>query len=105
MKIFLCSLLVAFAMTVASAALAADGSSIYAQKCQMCHGADGAGSAMGPALAGTDLIKGDAEQVKALILNGVPRETKKYPNFPMAMPPVPLSEAELSAVIEYMKGL
>lgn len=86
-------------------AIAADGASIYASKCQMCHGANGAGGAMGPKLAGTGFIKGEAGPIKDAISKGVPMDAKKYPNFPMAMPGVALSDVELDAVVVYLKGL
>ena len=105
MKSLIFSALFILATVVASTAVASDGAAIYSGKCQMCHGAAGAGGAMGPALKGTDLIKGDSDAIKVIILKGVPTVAKKYPNFPMGMPPVSLTANEMAAVIEYMKGL
>ena len=86
-------------------AMAVDATSLYTSKCLMCHGAGGAGSVMGPKLAGTDFIKGDAAVIRNVISNGIAIEAKKYPNFPMAMPKVALSDDELDAVVVYLKGL
>ena len=86
-------------------ALAADGASLYASKCKMCHGAAGEGAAMGPKLAGSDLIKGDGEAIKAIIVKGVAAADKKYPNFPMGMPGSKISDAELDALVAHLKSL
>ena len=83
----------------------ADGTAVFASKCTMCHGAGGAGTAMGPKLAGNDFIKGDAAAIKAVITAGVSGGDKKYANFPMAMPKFALSDAELDQVVEYLKSL
>lgn len=105
MKRVMLSIFVLVFMFFATAAIAADGAAIYGAKCQMCHGVSGAGGAMGPKLANTDYIKGDASHIKDAVKNGISAEAKKYPNFPMAMPKVALSEAELDAVVKYLKGL
>ncbi len=86
-------------------AMAADGALLYASKCQLCHGVNGAGAAMGPKLASTAFIKGDATAIKSVISSGIAIDAKKYPNYPMGMPKVALSDAELDAVVAYLKGL
>ncbi len=91
--------------TLSGTAMADSGASVFASKCLMCHGSNGSGSAMGPKLAGTDFIKGDADAIKGLITSGVPMAAKKYPNYPMAMPKVALGDAQLDAVVTYLKGL
>lgn len=105
MKRLLWAIVVLTGLIFSSAAIAADGASVYSANCQLCHGANGAGAAMGPKLANTDFIKGDASAIKDAIINGISMDAKKYPNFMMAMPKVPLSEAELDAVVTYLKGL
>ncbi len=107
-KIILAALvmaLVGFLAPVTGEALASDGASLYGAKCQMCHGKGGAGTGMGPKLVGNDFVSGDASAIKGLITAGVPRSAKKYPQFPMAMPKVALSDAELDAIVTYLKGL
>ncbi|MFQ5585505.1 MAG: c-type cytochrome [Thermodesulfobacteriota bacterium] len=85
--------------------MAADSASIYASKCTMCHGDGGKGTAMGPKLAGTDFIKGDAGPIKKVIEKGVWGSNKKYPNFPMAMPKYTMSDAEINALVRHLKSL
>ena len=83
----------------------AKGASTYASKCTVCHGVAGAGTPMGPKLAGSDFIKGDAEVIKALIANGVSGGDKKYPNFSMGMPKFVFSDGDLSQIVAYLKTL
>ncbi|MFQ5587119.1 MAG: c-type cytochrome [Thermodesulfobacteriota bacterium] len=95
-------LVVAFSGT----AIAADGALIYASKCKMCHGAGGKGTAMmGPQLAGSDFIKGDAETMSSVIVNSRSGGESKYPNFPMSMPGFTMSDEELDALVGYLKSL
>ncbi len=99
--------LVVFALVVgfSGGAFAGDPASIYAAKCAMCHGKGGEGSTMAPALKGTDFIKGDAEAIKDVITNGRSGSAKKYPKFPIAMPKFKFSDAELDALVKYLKSL
>ncbi len=83
----------------------ADGASTYASKCTVCHGGAGAGTAMGPKLAGNDFIKGDAAAIKTVITGGVSGGDKKYPNFPMAMPKFVFSDGDLDQMVDYLKSL
>lgn len=47
-----------------------EGAKVYA-KCVGCHGADGAGSAAIPPLAGSEWVTGDTEMFSQIILNGL----------------------------------
>ena len=105
MKKLIWTIAVVAGLAFSGAAMAADGASVYAKKCLMCHGAGGAGTAWVPKLAGNDFIKGDAAAIKNVISTGIAVDAKRYPNLPMAMPKVALSDAELDAVVEYLKGL
>ena len=105
MKKLIWTIAVVTGLAFSGTAIAADGASLYASKCLMCHGAGGSGTAMGPKLAGSDFIKGDAEAIKNVISTGIAMDAKKYPNFPMAMPKIALSDTELDAVVTYLKGL
>ncbi len=97
------ALVLGFGLT--GAAIAADGGGIYKSKCSACHGANGQGGPMAPALAGTDFIKGDAAAINDTIKNGREGGAKKYPKFALSMPKFNLSDAELDAVTGYLKGL
>lgn len=93
-------------MAFAGSALAADGASIFKSKCLACHGPDGKGTAMAPAFAGNDFIKNSSEdEIKHVIKSGRAGAAKKYKNFALSMPPQSLSDAEISAVITYLKSL
>lgn len=105
MKKLIWSIAVVAVFVFSGTAMATDGASIYASKCVLCHGAGGAGTAMAPKLAGSDFIKGDAAAIKNVITNGVEKDAKKYKDIPMNMPKVALSDAELEAVVAYLKGL
>jgi cytochrome c6 len=87
------------------AAIAADGASLYASKCKMCHGDAGQGSMMGPKVAGTDITKGDAGVIKGVITKGRLGGDRKYANFPMGMPGMKMSDEELDSVVKYLKSL
>jgi mono/diheme cytochrome c family protein len=99
---------VAIVMVVAlsGTAIAADGASIYASKCKMCHGDSGKSTTMmGPQLAGSDFIKGDAEAIRGVIVNGRSGGESKYQNFPLSMPGFKMSDEELDAIVSYLKSL
>ncbi|NOS36016.1 MAG: c-type cytochrome, partial [Deltaproteobacteria bacterium] len=84
------------------AAIAADGASLYASKCKMCHGDDGQGTLMGPKVAG-DITKGDAGVIKDVITKGRLGGDRKFTNFPMGMPGIKMSDEELDSVVKYLK--
>ena len=94
-------LVVAFSGT----SIAADGASLYASKCKMCHGDAGQGTLMGPKIAGTDFTKGDAEGIKGVITKGRMGGDRKFANFPMGMPGMKMSDEELDSVVKYLKSL
>jgi mono/diheme cytochrome c family protein len=81
--------------TTAAAGDAAQGKTIFANRCQACHGANGSGG-MGPKLADVDK-KGDA-YIKNTVLKGHP--DKGMPSFEGQLQP-----AEIDAVVAYVKAL
>jgi len=106
MKTLIWTIAVVAGLAFSGTAMAADGASVYAKKCRMCHGIGGAGTAWVPKLADNDFIKeSDAAAIKNVISTGIAVDAKRYPNLPMAMPKVALSDAELDAVVAYLKGL
>ena len=95
------------ALTVtAGSAQAADGAAIYKAKCAICHGAEGAGTPMGPAFTGNNFIKtSDEVVISEVIVNGREGAAKLYKQYAIGMPKQQLAEAELKAVTGYLKGL
>lgn len=89
-----------------SMALAQDGAAIYKAKCMPCHGPEGKGSAMAPAMTGNQFVKTASDQeIQDVILKGREGAAKKYKQFAIGMPAQKLNEAETKAVTTYIKGL
>ncbi len=80
------------AMARAQAQGGKDGQSVYQARCAACHGARGEGG-LGPRLQGNPILKAK-EAVREIVLKG--RGT---------MPAVPLSQEELSALLDYLDSL
>jgi len=71
---------------------------IFAQRCAVCHGADGAGSGIGPDLTDPDYIYGKSQdEVVKSIRDGRPNGMPGFGN--------QLPEAEISALAEYVREL
>ncbi|MFQ5586239.1 MAG: cytochrome c [Thermodesulfobacteriota bacterium] len=83
---------------------ALDGAVIYKEKCKMCHMHEGRGGSMAPKLAATHFIRGDAEAIKEVILNGR-SGIEKHSTYPMSMPKFVFTDAELDALISYLQNL
>ena len=107
MKIMLMStMLFAAFIGTAGSALAADGEALYKSKCLMCHGAEGKGTAMGPAFAGSEFVKSGTEAAIAdVILKGREGDAKAYKNIALGMPAQKLGDEEVSALVAYLKSL
>jgi len=80
------------AMARAQAQGGRDGKSVYQARCAACHGARGEGG-VGPRLQGNPILKAK-EAVREIVLQGRGK-----------MPAVPLSEAELKALLDYLDSL
>jgi mono/diheme cytochrome c family protein len=89
-------LIIAFSLSLALPAVAADGAAIYKTKCAMCHGVEGQGK-IGPALKGTSLT---AEQITEVLTKG--NEAKKPPH---KKPVAGLSTDDAKAVADFVKTL
>lgn len=80
------------AMARAQAQGAKDGKSVFQARCALCHGAQAEGG-LGPKLQGNPILKAP-EAVREIVLKGRGQ-----------MPPVPLGEEELKALLDYLAGL
>ena len=86
-------------------AIAADGGNIYKEKCSMCHGSKGEGTPMSPSIKGNEFItKGKAEEIRKVILEGRTGASKKYPKIPIDMPKMPMPDADVDALVTFLKG-
>lgn len=86
-------------------AVAADGGKTYKDKCSMCHGPQGAGTPMAPSLKGNEFItKGKADEIKKVVLEGRTGPSKKYPKIPFDMPKMAMPDADIDALISFLKG-
>jgi len=87
-------------------ALAADGAAVYKAKCLACHGPEGKGTAMAPAIVGNEYVKTASEQeLTDVIVKGREGAAKKYKQYAIGMPAQKLADDETKAVIAYMKDL
>jgi mono/diheme cytochrome c family protein len=101
------SLVLAFAaaMTCEAGAQTSAGSTAFKEVCAACHGPKGEGVNMvGPPLKGSPFLKtASADDIKALIKYGRTGKDKRYPQIPAGMPSQAVSEAELEALIPFVK--
>lgn len=106
MKRMLAGAVAVLALGSFSLALAQDGAAVYKSKCMPCHGPDGKGTAMAPAVVGNQFIKTSSEQeLSDIILKGREGAAKKYKQYAIGMPAQKLMDGETKAVIAYMKDL
>src|SRR5690349_1741121 len=67
----------------------------FEARCGRCHGADGGGTEMGPAIA-QRLKTRDDQQLATLIHDGIPLR---------GMPPNPMPDTELSALVGFLRTI
>lgn len=104
----LIAILFATAMTLvfSSGVYADSGADIFSSKCASCHGSGGQGTpGLAPALKGDPfVVKGKIKDIENTIQNGRSGDEKKYKDLPVAMPAWHLSDADLKAVVAYLRG-
>lgn len=81
------------------------GAAVYKEVCAVCHGDKGEGKPpLGPALKGSPFVKSASpDDIQSLIKYGRTGKDKLYPAIPQGMPSQALSEAEMEAVIPYVR--
>ncbi|HLC18254.1 MAG TPA: cytochrome c [Thermodesulfobacteriota bacterium] len=105
-RTFVSALVFATCVSLAGAAVAADGAAVYKAKCLSCHGAQGVGTAMGPAFRGSAFIaSGSDEEITEVILKGRTGPDKKYKVFVLGMPAQGLGDDDVSAMVKHLKSL
>lgn len=108
MKKIIGSGLIAVVFAFYGTAFAADGAAIFKAKCSPCHGPDGKGTAMAPSFVDNKfLLESKDEQIIEVVKNGRAGAEKHYKQFAIDMPPQgkALSEDDLKAVVDYVKGI
>lgn len=75
-------------------------------KCAACHGPDGKGLQVGPALmapslAGSAIATGDPDSAALVVLKGIRKEGDKYMGI---MTPLPIDDAGLAGVLTYVRN-
>ena len=93
-------------LTLSPLASASDGKTVFENTCAACHGAKGQGTpGMAPALKGDHfVIKGSLAEIENTIQNGRSGDKKKYKDIHMDMPAWHLPEADIKAVVAYLRG-
>jgi cbb3-type cytochrome c oxidase subunit III len=96
----------AAALLAAGSSYAADGKATFEGTCAACHGSKGQGTpGLAPALKGDAfVIKGSIAAIEDTIQNGRSGAKRKYKNLPGDMPAWHLPEADLKAVVAYIRG-
>lgn len=85
----------------------ADGAAVFKSNCAACHGNEGQGTrGLAPALKGDKFVLGKKDDVLTIVRNGRNGDQKKYKDLPLAMPAWSgkLSDAEIAAVVDYVRG-
>jgi mono/diheme cytochrome c family protein len=86
-------------------ASAVDAEKLFSQKCAVCHGANGEGTATGPAQKGDEFIMtAKPAALKQVIMEGRSGAAKEYPTIPVDMPKGLVSEAEADALVRFLQG-
>lgn len=95
------------AAPASSSADAAAGVEIYKKKCAPCHGVDGKGTSMAPALRANEWVKAaPIGDITGVIKNGRQGKDKLYPKFFSPMPASKaMSDDDLGSLAAYLKSL
>jgi mono/diheme cytochrome c family protein len=99
------SLIVAIGyLGIGTNAFAVDAERLFGQKCAVCHGANGEGTATGPAQKGDEFIMtAHPSALKHVIMEGRSGAEKEYTDIPVDMPKGLVSEAEADALVTFLQ--
>ncbi len=99
-------LAIAAAIACDAGAQANAGATAFKELCAVCHGPKGEGMNMlGPALKGSPFLKtATPDDIKSLIKYGRTGKDKRYPQIPAGMPAQAVSDAEMEALIPFIKN-
>ena len=102
------SLLCTLLALLPASALANAGASVFKDVCAVCHGPNGEGTKSGPTqappLKGSEFLKSASpDELTSLIKFGRTGANKRFKDIPQGMPAQALSEAEMAAIIPYLK--
>lgn len=95
------------AVPAASVAAVEAGAEIYKKKCAPCHGGEGKGTTMAPALRPNEWVRAASiDDITGVIKNGRLPNEKKYPKFFSPMPASKtMSDDDLGSLAAYLKSL
>ncbi len=79
------------------------GQQIYMARCAVCHGENGEGAGMYPALAGSEWVNGAPERLAAIILDGMEGRVGNYQAVMPGWGSV-LKDSEIAAVMTWVRG-
>src|SRR6185436_8704241 len=85
--------------TAAEEALYQTGKDLYAKSCQGCHAAEGQGTSVGAALAGSRWVNGAAGAAVRILVNG-----KEGPMGLMPPAGASMTDEQVAAVLTYIRG-
>lgn len=101
MKTLLSMLVLFGSMMIARPAMADDTEALYKSKCQICHGADGKGSAAGQKLGAKDFHSPEVQKQSDTELFEVTKQGKgKMPAYDKK-----LTDEQIKALIKYIRSL
>jgi cytochrome c6 len=101
MKMLLSMLVLLGVVMISRSAMADDVEALYKSKCQICHGADGKGSAVGQKLGARDFHSPDVAKESDADLLKITKEGKgKMPKFEGK-----LTDDQIKALIKYIRSL
>jgi cytochrome c6 len=101
MKMLLSMLVLLGVVMISRPAMADDVEALYKSKCQVCHGADGKGSAVGQKLGVRDFHSPDVAKESDADLLKITKEGKgKMPKFEGK-----LTDDQIKALIKYIRSL